>query len=178
MSEAKHAVRIVRNAPRSDAAVFLTCFGRTVLLDMQIAVAAGIALVSILLIQRISEMTNAEILQPESHQHEITHDPAVIIYDVNGPLFFGVAHRALKVILAVDQHIHTVVLDMTDVALIDTTAMMNIEPISTSLAKRNISLHLINVSEKIAGKMRRYGLINGDKGRHLHPDTLSILVHT
>jgi len=44
MSEAKHFVHILRVAPRNDVLVLLTCFGLTVLINMEIAVAAGMAL--------------------------------------------------------------------------------------------------------------------------------------
>ncbi|HKK16821.1 MAG TPA: C4-dicarboxylic acid transporter DauA [Gammaproteobacteria bacterium] len=182
MSEARHALHIVRNAPRSDATVFLTCFGLTVILDMQIAVATGVALAAILFIQRMSELTNTGILKTPSHQHETARAKGVIIYDINGPLFFGAAHKALKVILSVDRNVHTVILDMADVALLDTTAMMNLESIASTLAKRNTSLHLINVSSRIADKMRRYGLFKAEKGLHLDRDLDSVFqnldIHT
>ena len=51
MSEVKHFVNILKVAPKHDVYVLLTCFVLTVLLDMQIAVAVGIGLASILFTQ-------------------------------------------------------------------------------------------------------------------------------
>ncbi len=175
MSEARHALHIVRRAPREDAAVFLTCFALTVLLDMEVAVVTGLVLASIIFIRRMSELTNTSILEGHAHHHEAAPVEGVVIYDVNGPLFFGAAHKALKIILSVDRKIHTVVLDMADVALLDTTAMMNLESIANTLASRKTSLHLIHASDKLAEKMRRYGLINGGNGPRLSKDLQSVL---
>lgn len=178
MSEARHAIHIIHYAPRSDAAVLLTCFGLTVILDMQVAVVTGMALAAILFIRRMSELTNTGILKTPSHQHETARASGIIVYDINGPLFFGAAHKALKVILSVDRNVHTVVLDMTDVSLLDTTAMVNLESIANTLRKRNTSLYLINVASRIADKMKRYGLFRPEKGLHLEQDLESVMQKT
>lgn len=176
MSEAPHGLHIVRKAPRSDAAVFLTCFALTVLLDMQIAVAAGIALASILFIRRMSELTNTELLGNRHPGHEeAAHVPGVAVYDVDGPLFFGAAHKALKVLLGVDRSIHTVVLDMRDVSLLDTTAMMNLDSIANSLAHRHTTLYLTHVTPRLVEKMRRYHLIDGEYGPRTAQDLDEVL---
>lgn len=160
MSEARHAVRIVAKAPRSDAAVFVVCFLLTVMVDMEVAVAAGLALASLLFMRRITELTATSLVDRSRHAHEFSNVDGVVVYDVDGPLFFGAAHKALKIITAVNRDVHTVVLDLTDVRLLDTTAMMNLESIARELANRNTSLYLIHVSPKLVEKMERYGLLN------------------
>ena len=53
MSEVKHFVNILKVAPKDDVYVLLTCFFLTVLFDIQIAVAIGIGLTSILFIKEL-----------------------------------------------------------------------------------------------------------------------------
>lgn len=158
MSEASHVLHLIRKAPRADVAVFLTCYILTVLVDMQIAIAAGMVLASVMFIRRMSELSSATLTSDHSaHTHGET-GPGVIIYDVNGPLFFGAAHKALKVISAIDREVHSVVLDMSDVPVIDTTAMVNLRSIADLLSGRNIRLYLLNAQDRIEKKMRRFGL--------------------
>lgn len=159
MSEAHHAVRILTRAPRPDAAVFLICFGLTVLIDMQVAVGAGLALASLLFIRRVIELTESTRLGTPPQAAVAL--PGVVVYDINGPLFFGAAHKALKVITTVDRDVHTVVLDFQDVGLLDTTAMVNLESIARELAQRKVGLYLLHAQERLIHKMQRYGLLDG-----------------
>lgn len=159
MSEAHHALRIVRRAPRADVAVFFTCFGLTVLIDMQVAVGAGVVLASLLFMRRMIELTGSQQVSASTHVHDQHQVPGVVIYDVNGPLFFGAAHKALKVIATVDHDVHTVILDLEDVSMLDTTAMTNLESIASDLAGRDTRLVLVNVSARLHDKMQRYGLL-------------------
>jgi sulfate permease, SulP family len=157
MSEARHVVHLVKNAPRADVAVFAVCYGLTVLVDMQVAVSCGLILAAVMFIRRMSELTEMSVLtNSSSHQHGQIGE-GVVIYDVNGPLFFGAAHKALRIILSIDRSVHSVVLDMTDVSVIDSTAMVNLRSISESMAKRQVKLYLLNANPHIELKMRRFG---------------------
>jgi len=167
MSEAHHAWRILKRAPRADAAVFLTCFLLTVVIDMQVAVAGGLVLASVLFIRRMAELTGTAVLRPGSHEHERGAGPGVVIYDIDGPLFFGAAHKALKVISAIDDGVHTVVLDFADVNLLDATAMINIGSIGEELAARKVGVALLHVKPRLVAKMRRFGLLDGPAGLRL-----------
>lgn len=173
MSEAEHALRIVRTAPRSDMAVLLTCFSLTVLIDMQVAVVAGVALASLLFMRRMTELTATAVVDHRRHVHDEAHVKGVVVYDLDGPLFFGAAHKALKIIAAVDREVHTVVLDLADVNVLDTTAMMNLESIARDLAKRRTRIFLVHVKAQLAEKMQRYGLLKA--GLQIEADLHSVL---
>ena len=161
MSEAPHAWRILTRAPGADAMVFLTCFLLTVLIDMQVAVAAGLALASILFIRHISDLTGTSLLKPGTHKHELTSMRGVLVYDIDGPLFFGAAHKALKVISATSDDVHTVVLDFADVPLLDATAMMNIASIVDDLSGDGVEVYLVHVRARLVKKLERFGLLGG-----------------
>ena len=61
--------------PRSDAAVFLTAFGLTVVVDLTVAVEIGIVLAAMLFIKRVSETTQItavdETTETEGPQHSL-----------------------------------------------------------------------------------------------------------
>lgn len=158
MSEAHHVVHLIRTGPRSDVAVFAVCYGLTVVVDMQVAVAAGMLLAAAMFMRRMSELTSSTLLKEhEAHPHLATKK-GVVAFDVDGPLFFGAAHKALKIISTVDPDIRKVVLDLSDVPVIDTTGMVNIRSLASTLEQRGIDLYLYSAPERIQIKLKKFGL--------------------
>ena len=157
MSETKHFIRTVKVAPRSDVAVLLICFLLTVLFDMAIAVGVGMSLASVLFIQSSISLTTATKVEGRAHEHgELP--AAISIYDINGPLFFGSAQKAMKNITAVNPEVRVVVLDMSKVNMIDMSAIMAMESISKNLEKSGVGLVINNLQPRMLLKLRRAGL--------------------
>lgn len=158
MSEAGHFIRILRGAPSGDVATLLTCFGLTVLFDMQIAVAVGMGLAAALFIRRTIELSNVQLIEPARHPHT-THLPdSVLLYDLNGPLFFGAAQKALSALTSVRREVRVVILDCTDVTLMDLTAMVAMESIVANLRQRGVLLVINALAPRMLLKLRRFGI--------------------
>jgi SulP family sulfate permease len=158
MSEAKHFVHILRVAPRNDVLVLLTCFGLTVLINMEIAVAAGMALAAMLFIKRMVELTEVQLGGSGRTRDYPAHADTVAIYDINGPMFFGAAQRALKTILNLRPDIRVVILDMRDVPMMDMTGIVALTSIIDSLAKKRIVLVINGLRPPIAAKLKKSGV--------------------
>jgi len=158
MSEAGHFARIVRTAPRSDVLTLLTCFTLTVLIDMEIAVAVGMGLAAILFIRRTIELTGSRLVERHEHAHAASLPSDVVLYDINGPLFFGAAQKALSGLTNLRQDIRVVILDLSDVPMVDMTAMVALETIVSRLHKKGILLVLCNLQPRILLKLRRVGI--------------------
>jgi SulP family sulfate permease len=158
MSEAKHFMRIVKEAPRNDIAVLLTCFSLTVLLDIEIAVAVGLGLAAVLFIKQSIDLTHGKFVERDAHEHpkNLPHD--ALIYDINGPLFFGAAQRALNELVNMRREIRVVILDMTDVNLIDMTGIVALESIVKNLQKHRIMLMVNNLNPRLILRLRHAGL--------------------
>ena len=160
MAEAKHFLRIIRVAPREDVITLLTCFSLTVLFDMVIAVAVGMGLAAMLFIRRSITLTGVDIVQRREHDHEhlgeIPED--VILYDINGPLFFGSAQKALSNLAAVSSKVKTVIFDMKDVTMLDMTAIVAMESIVADLSKRSVGIVICNLENRMKVKLARAGL--------------------
>src|SRR6185295_3418241 len=90
-------------APRSDLAVLLTTFLLTVLIDLTVAVQAGMVLAAFLFMRRMAEVTDVRAWSPDDDGDEELRDvnsiagreipPGVEVYEVNGPFFFGAATK-------------------------------------------------------------------------------------
>ncbi len=155
MSEVKHFVNILKVAPKDDVYVLLTCFFLTVLFDMQIAVAIGIGLASILFIKRTIDLYSIELVNTKNltTQHEISKD--ISIYDINGPMFFGAAQSALKTLLNTNEDTNIVILNMKNVTLIDMTAMVALKSIIDTFNDKNKKLIFCGLNSRIEKKLEK-----------------------
>jgi len=155
MSELKHFTHVLKVAPKEDIMVLLTCFGLTVLLDMEIAVAAGMVLAALLFIKRTIELTGVTLIRKEESVDYPDLSDEVIIYDINGPMFFGAAQNALKTLSNINSDIKVVILDMQDVSMMDMTAIVAMGSIVDNLEKNNIQLIINSLIPRIQTKLTR-----------------------
>lgn len=119
MSEAPKAVHLLKNAPRSDIMVFSTCFSLTVLLDMVIAITAGIVLAALLFMRNIAEMTKVKEI---TGSHKLIDKPVPDgwkVFKINGPLFFAAAERVFGELSQLCDNQQGVVLYLDGVTILD-----------------------------------------------------------
>lgn len=156
MSEARHFVRSINIAPRDDVIVLLLCFSLTVLFDMTIAVAVGMGLAAMLFIRRSITLTQASTIENDHEGYQLPE--SIVVYDINGPLFFGSAQKALKTVSSVRPEVRVVVLDMTEVTMLDMSAIIAMESIWNDLRKRDIGLVIASLEPRMILKLRRAGI--------------------
>lgn len=158
MSEARRFLYILRTAPAGDVAVLVTCFGLTVIFDMVLAVAVGIGLAGMLFIRRMALLTETKLVNTASNEKSEAFPGSTAVYDINGPLFFGAAERALTSLNQVDSRIRTLVIDMSDVPSIDATAIVALQSMIAEMQRKGIALVLVGLPPRIIVKLRRAGI--------------------
>jgi sulfate permease, SulP family len=154
MSEIKHFANILKTAPKDDIYVLLTCFSLTVLIDMQVAVAVGIGLASVLFIKRTIDLYSIELI----NSNETTYPDLpkeVLIYSINGPMFFGAAQKALKTLININENKNIVILDMKNVSIIDMTAMVALKSIIDTFKSKNKKIIFSGLSQRVLKKLER-----------------------
>lgn len=134
--------------PRSDAAVFLTAFGLTVVVDLTVAVEIGMVLAAILFIKRVSETTQItavdEQTETEGSQHSLVGrqiPPGVMVYRIFGSFFFGAADKLESSLLRLKQEPDVLILRMRKVLAMDATGLNALENLYERLRRRG--KHLI-----------------------------------
>ncbi|NIC07287.1 C4-dicarboxylic acid transporter DauA [Billgrantia bachuensis] len=157
MSEARHFVHILKSAPGSDVAILVICFLLTVVFDMVLAVAVGIGLAAALFIRRMADLTHARRLEPGSDD-SLDLPRQVALYDVNGPLFFGAAEKAVSSLRVVDPEVRVVMLDMRDVPSLDATAIVALQSLVEELRSRQVGLIFIGIPARMVLKLKRAGV--------------------
>lgn len=156
MSEARHFVRTVKVAPRDDVLVLIICFLLTVFFDMTIAVAVGMGLAAILFIRASISLTDTAVIEGTHEAYNIPDN--TVIYDINGPLFFGSAQKALKTISTIRPDVQIVILDLSEVTLLDMSAIIAMESIANDLTSKNVGLIINNLQPRMILKLRRAGI--------------------
>lgn len=139
MSEAHHFIGVLKIAPKSDIFVLLACFFLTVFLDMVVAVSVGFVLAAILFMRSMSEITESSLTLDGTEETGRASMPmAVSLYEVNGPLFFGAAQKAMEALHASNTDTFGVlVLHLGKVPVIDATGFSALEEAIEQLVARD-----------------------------------------
>lgn len=129
--------------PRSDAAVFVSAFGLTVIIDLTVAVEIGMVLAAILFIKRVSETTQItavdETTETEGSQHSLVGreiPSGVMIYRIFGSFFFGAADKLESSLLRLKQEPDVLILRMRKVLAMDATGLNALENLYERLRRR------------------------------------------
>lgn len=148
MSEAKHVLRTLRRAPRSDVLVLLVCLVLTVVFDMVVAISVGMVLASFLFMRRMAEVSTLTLVDQPDRAVAGSLPHGVVLYQIAGPLFFGAAQRAMSALRRVAPGVKTVILDLRATPAIDETGLVALESTTDALADSGIFVVLAGVSEQ------------------------------
>lgn len=139
------SIRSVLTASRSDAVVLLLTFGITVAVDLVTAVVAGLVVAALLALRDVSKAAQLEAvpLDDNSDEHEhLEHD--IVAFRLDGPLFFGAAHRFLLE-LSIVTDVSVIILRMSRVSTIDATGASVLDDAITRLERRGIIVLLSGI---------------------------------
>jgi SulP family sulfate permease len=138
MSELHTFLGIARVAPKSDVIVLFTCFLLTVLFDMVVAVSIGVVLAAMLFMRRMAELTEARSILTEQDESSPVRLPSgVALYEINGPLFFGAAQKAMEALGTTrDDSYNVLILSLGKVPVIDATGLAALENAIQTLLRR------------------------------------------
>lgn len=164
---------------RSDIAVLLVTFSLTVLFDLVIAIEVGMVFAMFLFVRRMSESTTVSNM--EDYYKAIALDnidefdeqsikaqkklqqnlgSKVLLYEINGPLFFGVTNTFLEVMNELKDHSRVLILNMRDVPNMDASAMNAIKRIDKRCHERKIKLLYAQVNEQPMKVMLSSGYVD------------------
>ena len=159
----KHAFVTLLRASRADAAVLLVTFSLTIFRDLSEAIVVGFALGSVLFIHRMSQTTAIETNVPmvpedradtengsrDAYHEELAQNPAVVIYRISGAFFFGAAASIGSVLDRIADNHRLLVIDLSAVPFINSTAANTIESLAHKAAGRNVRVALTGTSAAV-----------------------------
>lgn len=161
MCEYKKFIRVLKTAPKSDIAVMVVTFLLTVIFDLVVAIEIGMLLAALLFIKRMSDETSVTGWQYiENDKDADSIDLKVIpkhvrVYEISGPLFFGVADKILDIKLK--DFTSILILRMRAVPAVDATAMNQIEALYKKCKASGVTLILSHVNPQPMETMKKSG---------------------
>lgn len=154
--------------PKSDVVVLLTSFTLTVLVDLTVAIGAGMVLASFLFVRRMAEETaispvTAEMSLGGDEDGDDTELAAatpkgVQAFRVTGALFFGAAERFRDTLARVASRPKVLILRLGAVPAIDSTGLRVLTQIAERCAREGTQLMLCELNEQPAREIARAGI--------------------
>lgn len=145
-------VHLIKTAPKSDIIVLVLTFVLTIVFDLVVAIEIGMILSCLLFMKRMSDEGHIRTWSyvdedDDPDRLELRQVPErVRVYEITGPLFFGVADRLARI--AVKDDTKCLVLRMRSVPALDATAMHAIEQLYESCSKQGVTMVFSHVNEQ------------------------------
>jgi SulP family sulfate permease len=166
MAEIHRFKHILKVAPRSDSVILLMCFSLTVLFDMVIGVTVGVVLAALMFMRRMADITDLHPL-PSSELAEVPKlsvSTDVVVYEIEGPLFFGAADRAINTLADINDKVRGIIFTLDKVPVMDITGLVAFEGTLKTLVSRNRKIALVGLRSQPKELMERAGLISPAMG--------------
>ncbi|MBV6479709.1 MAG: C4-dicarboxylic acid transporter DauA [Ignavibacteria bacterium] len=157
--------------PKSDILVFLSTFILTILFDLTIAIEIGMIMSAFLFMNRMASVANIGMISREFDETLEQDDTGVnsiqnkeipkgvIIYEINGPFFFGAASKFKEILRSVHSKYNILILRLRNVPAIDATGIATIEDIYDECRKNNSVLILSGMHAQPLFASEKSGLI-------------------
>ena len=165
MSEWKSFVAILRG-PRSDAAVLLTSFLLTVLVNLTVAIEIGMVLAAFLFMQQMIRFSDVRILsRPDESLDEEDRlltaalPEGVEVFEVKGPLFFGAAYKFREAMRLLEKTPQVLIIRMPGVPIVDATGIQVLKDVFNDTRKQGTRMILSEVkSRQVQQQLEEAGL--------------------
>jgi len=152
--------RALLKSNRMDIVVLLTTFFLTVFFDLILAIEIGMILASFIFMKRMSEATtiaNAENLfgsrgqeGEQMFEEELPFIPKnTMLYEINGPLFFGAAQKFQEFLLDLKQEPRVLIIRMRNVPFIDATAINRLKELGRTLKGRGTTMIISGANRQV-----------------------------
>lgn len=190
MSEIKH-IQSIMKAPVADRVVLFVTFALTVLVDLNFAIQTGIALAAILFIHSMMQAVEIKSYNEEDEEND---DPdatskkiipdGVEVYEINGPLFFGIAEKLVDTLTLFEAPPKAFILRLRHVPMIDAAGLHALEILDQKLKDQasvlilsgvNKNVHTYLHKSKLDKKIGEANIVDHiDKAIHRAQETISL----
>ena len=173
MSEWHLFVKLLKS-PKIDIAVLLVTFLLTVLVDLTVAIQAGVVLAALLFMKRMADVTQVGYITSmvgyEEDEEDAKADPnsikkftvpkGVEVFEVNGPFFFGAADRFKHVLGLIVKKPKVLILRTRTVLAMDATALRALEEVYDTTKRDGTVLVLAGIHAQPLIAMDKAGFLD------------------
>jgi SulP family sulfate permease len=138
MSEYQTFIGLAKG-PKGDAAILLTTFFLTVLVDLTVAIEIGMVMSAFIFMRRMSNASNVSVITNDMNEIENLDDANAItkykipngieVFEISGPFFFGAAYKFKESMKLLKRPPKVLIIRMRYVPVIDATGLHTIEEV-------------------------------------------------
>lgn len=163
MSGWRNFAHVCKTASRGAMATMLITFALTVIFDLVMAIGVGMVITVVLVLKMVSEETEVKGWRYYCDENsEVTHlrelPKSVRVYEINGPLFFGMTERIGDI--SVKEFTKYLIIRMRGVPSLDASGMNALENLHAYCSKNGVSLIISHANEQPMKTMRRAGFVD------------------
>ena len=164
MSEFRNAISVTKGS-RSDATVMGVTFLLTVLVDLTVAIEAGMVLAAFLFLRKMMQSSSVQqVPGKEAGSDETESEPplpaGVDVFEINGPFFFGAAYKFKDAMRIIQKPARVLILRMKYVPIIDATGIRVLKEVNEEISRQGTKLILAEVtSQQVISELRKTRLM-------------------
>jgi SulP family sulfate permease len=163
MSELDNFISVLKGS-KSDAAVLLTTFGLTVLVDLTVAIEIGMILAAFLFMRKMMQASSvhgvSQINQADEMFNPAELPEGVDVFEINGPLFFGAAYKFKDAMKVIENPARVLIIRMRNVPVIDATGIRVLREVYTATKKQRTKLILAEInSSQVTVELKKARLL-------------------
>jgi sulfate permease, SulP family len=143
-----NSFKLLKNEPRSDAAVMLATMILTVAIDLMVAVGIGVLMSALIFMKKMSE---------EGFKITSRQENGLTVYTLEGPLYFGAAELITQTVTADPSP--RIAIDLGKVTVIDASGALTLLQLYEQLRERNQELYLFGAEPHIELTLRKMKVI-------------------
>ncbi len=180
-----HSFMALMKGPKSDVSVMLTTFALTILIDLSVAIQAGMVLAAFLFMHRMSVVAQINVLGAEkkprdgqragradlNSQVELGHGrgipEGVEVYEVNGPFFFGAAEKFRNIMMFIERRPKVRIVRMGAVGAIDATGLRLLEDLVNDSERHHMHFIVCELQAQPERALKKTGLYERLQPGHL-----------
>jgi sulfate permease, SulP family len=157
------SLKILKDEPRTDAAVMLVTMILTVAIDLMVAVGVGIVMSALIFMKRMSE---------EGFKITSRTEGNLNVYILEGPLYFGATELITKTISSDTSS--EIAIDLEKVTVVDASGALLLLQLKDQLKERGQNLYLVGNDLDLGGILRKMNIFQrfGAKGHFEDLDEL------
>lgn len=170
----KEVAHFLQRAPFDDRLILITTLALTILVDLNVAIAVGVVLASILFMHRMAEISGngfasgrrgsgAEDVARTAALNDEPLPEGVQIFYLRGPLFFGGASALIDAVRELPAFPRVLILRMRDVPLIDATALSALEDVAGLCYRRKCRIVIAGLQRQPREAMHRLGFLRSNR---------------
>lgn len=164
MSDIPHFIYTIKRAPQYDVIILLVTFFLTIFTDLVVAVNTGVILAILLFIRQMNQTINVEIHSPIHFQHEIKEDDIslpedLLVYTIQGPLFFGAAEKIERALAVTHTDPSAIIFRLKNVPFMDMTGLTILRELVEQFHHRGIKVYMCEANAEVRRKLIKVNML-------------------